>query len=65
MDVWCPHFINTEQEVFLKKDKTRDMAIITTGWADIVEDFKLKEETICIFDFVVENNVVRLVITPL
>lgn len=31
MDVWCPHFINTDQEVFLKKDKTRDMGILISG----------------------------------
>ena len=65
MDVWCPHFISTEQEAFLKKDKTRDMGILTSGWVDVVKAFKLKADKTCVFDFVVENNIVCLDITPL
>ena len=65
MDTWCPHFIETDHEVWLKKDKTRDMGILTTGWSAGLKKFNLKEETIYVFDFVVENNVVRLFITPM
>ena len=60
-----PHFIETDHEVWLKKETTRDQGILTTGWSDALKKFNLKEETVCVFDFVVENNVVRLVITPL
>jgi hypothetical protein len=64
MDTWCPHFIDTEKYVWLNVDKTRDMGILTTGCADVVKAFELQEETICIFEFIVENNVVCLVINP-
>ena len=65
MDTWCPHCIETERYVSVKINKTRDMGILTTGWADVVKAFELQEETICIFEFIVENNVIRLVIIPL
>jgi hypothetical protein len=41
------------------------MGILICGWDDVVKDFQLKEETICVFDFVIENDVVHLVITAL
>jgi hypothetical protein len=66
MDTWCPpHFSDTEQEGLLKMDKTRDMGILITSWADVVKAFELKEETICMFNFIVENSVIHLVITPI
>ena len=64
MGISCHHLVNTEQEVLLKMDKTRDIGILTVGWPYVVKTFELHEITIYMFEFTVENNGVCLVITP-
>lgn len=65
IDTFCMYVDDDDQDVWLKKGKTDNRAILTTGWPDAVKAYGIQENTICVFGFIVEFNKLCLSITPL